>query len=169
MDDLKTFEGVLPDPLYQKQKEDVAKMRASLLSCNADPSLTKVALQNITVMRIYHQIARIIKYLSLMDKLEEKLYSSIEYTIDKMNPESQSTWMMLLNIQEKLQKNMIESHKLLQPFMELQDHSFAEFASNIEEAQNPVIASNGVVMNANSREKLRLSAQEVIRQLNKVG
>lgn len=104
-----------------------------------------------------------------MDKLEEKLYSSIEYTIDKMNPESQSTWMMLLNIQEKLQKNMIESHKLLQPFMELQDHSFAEFASNIEEAQNPVIASNGVIMNANSREKLRLSAQEVIRQLNKVG
>lgn len=164
MDDLKTFEGVLPDPLYEKQKEDVARMRSSLLSCSADPSLAKVAMQNVAVLRLYHQVARIIRYLDLMDKLEDKLYSSIEYTVDRMNPESQSTWMMLLNIQEKLQKNMIESQKLLAPVQDLIDAASTELFSVVE-SSTPAIPGT-LTLDASTREKLRLSAQTVIRQLN---
>lgn len=164
MDDLKTFEGVLPDPLYEKQKEDVARMRSSLLSCSADPSLAKVAMQNVAILRLYHQVARIIRYLDLMDKLEDKLYSSIEYTVDKMNPESQSTWMMLLNIQEKLQRNMIESQKLLAPVQDLIDAANTELFSVVE-SSTPAIPGT-LTLDASTREKLRLSAQTVIRQLN---
>lgn len=164
MDDLKTFEGVLPDPLYEKQKEDVARMRSSLLSCSADPSLAKVAMQNVAVLRLYHQVARIIRYLDLMDKLEDKLYSSIEYTVDKMNAESQSTWMMLLSIQEKLQKNMIESQKLLAPVQDLIDAANTELFS-VMESSTPAVPET-LTLDANTREKLRLSAQTVIRQLN---
>lgn len=164
MDDLKTFEGVLPDPLYEKQKEDVARMRSSLLSCSADPSLAKVAMQNVAVLRLYHQVARIIRYLDLMDKLEDKLYSSIEYTVDKMNPESQSTWMMLLSIQEKLQKNMIESQKLLAPVQDLIDAANTELFSVVE-SSTPAVPGT-LTLDASTREKLRLSAQTVIRQLN---
>lgn len=164
MDDLKTFEGVLPDPLYEKQREDVARMRSSLLSCSADPSLAKVAMQNVAVMRLYHQVARIIRYLDLMDKLEDKLYSSIEYTVDKMNPESQSTWMMLLNIQEKLQKNMIESQKLLAPVQDLIDAANTELFSVVE-SSTPAVPGT-LTLDVSTREKLRLSAQTVIRQLN---
>lgn len=164
MDDLKTFEGVLPDPLYEKQKEGVARMRSSLLSCSADPSLAKVAMQNVAVLRLYHQVARIIRYLDLMDKLEDKLYSSIEYTVDKMNPESQSTWMMLLSIQEKLQKNMIESQKLLAPVQDLIDAANTELFSVVE-SSTPAVPGT-LTLDASTREKLRLSAQTVIRQLN---
>lgn len=164
MDDLKTFEGVLPDPLYEKQKEDVARMRSSLLSCSADPSLAKVAMQNVAVLRLYHQVARIIRYLDLMDKLEDKLYSSIEYTVDKMNPESQSTWMMLLSIQEKLQRNMIESQKLLAPVQDLIDAANTELFSVVE-SSTPAVPGT-LTLDASTREKLRLSAQTVIRQLN---
>ena len=164
MDDLKTFEGVLPDPLYEKQKEDVARMRSSLLSCSADPSLAKVAMQNVAILRLYHQVARIIRYLDLMDRLEDKLYSSIEYTVDKMNAESQSTWMMLLNIQEKLQKNMIESQKLLAPVQDLIDAANAELFSVVE-SSTPAVPGT-LTLDASTREKLRLSAQTVIRQLN---
>lgn len=110
MDDIKTVDdGQLLDPLLQKQKSDVAKMRTALLSCSADPNNASVALQNITVLRIYHQVARIIRYLDMMDKLELKLYSSIEARMDRMRDEDMTTLMTLLNLQTQLQKNMIDS------------------------------------------------------------
>lgn len=161
MDNLKTVEGVR-DPLYAKQVEDVAKMRTSLLSCNDDAALTKTALQNIAVLRVYHQIARIIKYTELMDKLEDKLYESIDSALDRMDIENTNTIAMLLDIQGRLQKTMIESHKLLQPFLELQDQSFLEFTTSQEVSPNP----NTLSLNANAREKIRISAQAVLQELN---
>lgn len=161
MDNLKTVEGVR-DPLYAKQIEDVAKMRTSLLSCNDDATLTKTALQNIAVLRVYHQIARIIKYTELMDKLEDKLYESIDSALDRMDIENTNTIAMLLDIQGRLQKTMIESHKLLQPFLELQDQSFLEFTTSQEVSPNP----NTLSLNANAREKIRISAQAVLQELN---
>lgn len=161
MDNLKTVEGVR-DPLYAKQIEDVAKMRTSLLSCNDDAALTKTALQNIAVLRVYHQIARIIKYTELMDKLEDKLYESIDSALDRMDIENTNTIAMLLDIQGRLQKTMIESHKLLQPFLELQDQSFLEFTTSQEVSPNP----NTLSLNANAREKIRISAQAVLQELN---
>lgn len=162
MSNIKTVDGFtsILDPLYQKQKEGVAKMRTSLLACTEDPTMAKAAIQNISTLRVYHQIARIIRYLEMMDKLEDKLYSSIDATIDNANENSPSTWMMLLNIQERLQKTMIESHKLLQPYLDIQEFSIVELtAQSVDDNSRPMI------LNADSRDKIRSSAQAALEAL----
>lgn len=157
--DLETVEtSVLhKDPLLMKQKEDVAKMRASLLCCSDDPYSATAAIQNITVLRIYHQVSRIIKYLEMMDKLEDKLYESMEFAIDHMDPANTTTWMMLLSMQEKLQKSMIDSHKLLQPYLDVQELRIVDYIPTTTSTND---ASS--VIPRESRDKLRSSAQKVL-------
>lgn len=153
------------EPIRSMQKEGVSRMRASLLSCSVEnPASTKRAINQITVLRIYHQISRIVKYLDLMDKLEEKLYASLERTIDNAAEANPSTWMMLLNAQERLQKNMIESHKLLQPYLDLEEFSITDILPS--ESDN---VGTTLVLNQASRDKVRSSAQQVLIQLNQIG
>ena len=109
--------------LREKQKQDVAAMRTSLLASHMDPSLTTTSMKNIAVLRVYHQMNRIIQYTELMDKLEAKLYEALEYQIDNADTTRPTTWMQLLHVQEQLQKNMIESQKLLQPFLDLTEYT----------------------------------------------
>ena len=164
MSDFKTVEGSSikqMDPLLRKQKEDVSRMRTSLLACNISKESAKSALQTINITRAYHQLNRIIRYTELMDKLEEKLYLSIEYYVDNANPESTTTWMMLLNIQEKLQKNMIESMKLLQPYMDNMTQLTEELIVDVEDN-----TSKALPFNAETREHLRDSAKRVLMELN---
>ena len=159
--DLKTFEGTsdpLLDPIYAKQKQDVAKMRTSLLACDLDPKLATTSLKSIAVLRVYHQVSRIIQYTELMDKLEAKLYQAIDHQIDNMDIDRPTTWMTLLNIQERLQKNMIESQKLLQPFMDLTEFTCVENDNNAP--------TTTISLDANKREKLRTSARAVLQELN---
>lgn len=148
------------DLLFDKQKQDVADMRASLLSFSqdTDPLSAKYAMQRITVMRVYHQISRIIKYTEMMDKIEEKLYESIDKALDSMNTDSPSTWITLLNIQEKLQKSMIESHKLLQPYLD------PELFSSVTIIQAPETEPDyqKMLIDQDSREKIRTGAQSVL-------
>jgi len=127
-------------------------------------SITSRAINNITALRIYHQIARIIKYLDLMDKIEDKLYESIERNIDNMNPDSIDTMEVLLDIQTKLQKSMIESHKLLQPYMDLQDMSIVDLvavSTADEESSNSEIS----LLPPESRDRIRSSAQSLLSEL----
>lgn len=164
MDHLNTFEeSKVTDPLYAKQREDVAKMRASLLACNVDPSLARTAVNNIAVLRVYHQITRIIRYTELMDKLEDKLYESIDNTIDRLNPESQSTWMMLMNIQERLQKTMIESQKMLAPLKDLveMDLTLDTESSYAQNTQS--------ILDASARDNIRTKANAILVELNAAG
>ena len=150
------------DSLYEKQKEDVATMRASLLSCDLySPRSAKAALQNITVMRVYHQISRIIRYTELMDKLEDKLYESIEQSLDSMDASNPSTWLTLLGIQEKLQKAMIESHKLIQPYLNIEELNLVPVT--IDNQDEDSVAST--MFDTDSREKIRNSAQLVLSSL----
>lgn len=149
------------DSLYEKQREDVAAMRASLLSCSrTDPLSVQSALKNITVMRVFHQITRIIRYTEMMDKIEDKLYTAIDKSLENMNENSPSTWVQLLGIQEKLQKSMIESNKLLQPYL---DPSLYETVITIE-TQNASEEDNlqKLLIDQESREKIRTSAQSVL-------
>lgn len=171
MDDSKTVrsdtleEINVIDPLYGKQQKDVANMRASLLACNEnDPQSTRIALHNITVMRVYHQLSRIIRYTDMMDKLEDKLYESIDKSLDEMDTDNPSTWLTLLGIQEKLQKCMIESHKLLEPYLSIED--FAEMQT-IEVPQQQSFGA--MIMEQESRDKLRESAQAVLAALEQDG
>ena len=154
------------DPLYKAQKEGVARMRTSLLSCLNDDSgaITSRAINNITVLRIYHQIARIIKYLDLMDKLEDKLYESIEHNIDNMKPDDISTMEILLDVQTKLQKSMIESHKLLQPYMDLQDMSIVDLMA-VQADASETASGEMSLLPSESRDRIRNSAQSVLEAL----
>lgn len=164
MSDFKTVEGSSikkMDPLLRQQKEDVSRMRTSLLACNISKESARSALQTINVTRAYHQLNRIIRYTELMDKLEEKLYSSIEYYVDNASPESTATWMMLLNIQEKLQKNMIDSMKLLQPYMDNMQQLTEELTIDVEDNKQKALP-----FNAETREHLRDSAKRVLMELN---
>lgn len=164
MDHLNTFEeSKVTDPLYAKQREDVAKMRASLLACNVDPSLARTAVNNIAVLRVYHQITRIIRYTELMDKLEDKLYESIDNTIDRLNPESQSTWMMLMNIQERLQKTMIESQKMLAPLKDLVEMDLTL------DTESSYAQSTKSILDASARDNIRTKANAILVELNAAG
>lgn len=163
MNNLKTVEDSVTstDPLYLKQKEDVAKMRTSLLACDLDPSLTTTSMKTIAVLRVYHQMSRIIKYTEMMDKIENKLYEAIDNTLDSMDTSRASSWMTLLKIQEQLQHNMIESQKILQPFLDLTEFMKENAAPKVDNSPTQTIS-----LDANKREKLRSCARQVLSELN---
>ena len=153
-----TSEAEILDPLYMKQQQDVAAMRASLLAFNSgDPTSARSAIQKITAMRFYHQLSRIIRYTDMMDKIEAKLYESIDSSLERMNSNSPSTWMQLLSIQERLQKCMIESQKLLEPYLNLETLSFVDVPQVSNED-----SFGALLMEQESRDRLRSSAQAVL-------
>ena len=153
-----TSEAEILDPLYMKQQQDVAEMRAALLAFNSgDPGSARLAIQKITAMRFYHQLSRIIRYTDMMDRIEAKLYESIDRSLDRMNSDSPSTWMSLLQIQERLQKCMIESQKLLQPYLDIESLSFVEVPQAAED-----VSFGAMLMEQESRDRLRSSAQAVL-------
>lgn len=154
--------GLETNPLYKKQKEDVAKMRTSLLACTEDNGVSvRHAIESITAMRIYHQLTRIIRYLEVMDKLEDKLYESIDFTVRNVSASDPTTWMALLNIQERLQKTMIDSHKLLQPYLDIKDFNAVDLVASAEDARG----TPKLVMDSEIRDRLRVSAQAVLTEL----
>lgn len=164
METIKTLdvENTVIDPVYQKQKETVAKMRASLLASADDNTIsTRSVIQNITSLRVYHQLARIVKYLDMMDKLEDRIYQSIDYVLDSSLPSDTGSLTSLISIQAQLQKTMIESHKMLQPYLDLQEFTVVDLASDsTEDVESPIIASPDV------RDRLRTNAKNIMKQLN---
>lgn len=165
MDEIKTFDtsenGFESDPLYRKQHEGVSKMRSSLLACsNANMDMV-TAIQNVTVMRIYHQLVRLIKYTELMDKLEQKLYASIEYTLDANSEYDPAVWSMLLKLQSQLQTNMIESQKLIDPYLNIIKNS-EKYVSIVSEAKEV----DQDILDSTKRENLRLAANAVLADLD---
>lgn len=146
--------------LYTSQCNDVEAMRSSLLSIDRrDSNSARKAMQNITILRVYHQMSRIIRYTNLIDKLEDKMYQSIESQIDALSPDDEDSWRILLNLQTKLQENMIQSHKLLEPYLNFDSLNTIEIQSSDESGENYT------VLNQDSREKLRTSAQQVLEAL----
>lgn len=148
------------DELAIKQIDQTQYMRNSLLSIDySDPQSSKKAMHNITILRIYHQMTRIIRYIDLMNKLEDKMYQSIESQIDALSPDDEDSWRILLNLQTKLQENMIQSHKLLEPYLNFDSLNTIEIQSSDESGDSYT------VLNQDSREKLRTSAQQVLEAL----
>lgn len=158
MDETKTVSSGID--LYMKQIEDVADMRSSLLSFNRnDPNSARKAIQNITVLRVYHQMSRIIRYTSMMDKLEDKMYQAVDAALDDIDVADPMAWRTLVTMQQRLQENMIQSHKLLEPYLNFESLSFVDI--HAEEVTDTTYS----VLSQDSREKLRNSAQEVLRAL----
>lgn len=155
-DETKTVSSGLD--LYVNQCSDVSKMKASLLSCNKnDPDSARKAIQFITAQRVYHQISRIIRYTELIDRIEDKMYESIGIDLDQMDTADPQTWRTLLQLQSKLQEAMIESHKLLEPYLKLETLTTIEVPKN-----DPNDTFTAMILDQQSREKLRTSAQEVL-------
>lgn len=166
MGDLKTFETSIisnsEDALISKQREDVAKMRTSLLVCSTNSKLASRSLKNITVLQIFHQISRIIRYTEICDKLEAKLYSNIDSIVDNSDDQSIMTLNLLLNMQERLQKLMIESNKMLAPFLDMTAYiDSVNFDSDESDEVHTTIN-----LDSTKREKLRNSAKQVLLELN---
>ena len=161
----KTVEGTVErmDPLIAKQREDVARMRTSLLACDANPQLATTALKNVTVLQVYHQISRIIRYTELCDKLEAKLYETMDNMIDKLDTDSNLTLSMLFNTQERLQKLMIESNKMLAPFLDMTAYIESVRVDDSSEESGP---KTTIALDTTRREKLRNSAKQVLLELN---
>ena len=155
MDDFKTVEGeiVSDDPLLRKQKEGVAAMRTSLLACKDNPAK---AVRELTSMRVYHQLTRVVRYIELMDKLEEKLYAAIEASALKANDADPTTWIMLIHIQEQLQDNMIKSHKLLEPYLTDGPMTLSDTLAIEVEPDQPQLLDRA------SRDKVRSAAQKLL-------
>ena len=163
MDEAKTVSSGMVD-IYARQCEDVASMRTSLLAFDrTDPLAAKKAIQNITVLRVYHQISRIIRYTEVMDKLEDKMYNSIDHTLDEMDEYDENTWVRLVQLQERLQRSMIASHELLQHYLDFETLSVVDVHQNVA----PEASFGSVVADQSSREKIRDSALQVIAELTK--
>ena len=158
MNDLKTVEGstiITTDPLSAKQREGVAKMRASLLACS-EPELVPATIKQITTQRVIHQVARIIRYIDMMDKIEDALYASIDRTLENIDgtpgPMAMAT---LLTLQERLQTNMINSHKILEPYLTIVDQ-----VDMMPEEIEP-----DEIYDRHTRDKVRSAAQLLLAEL----
>jgi len=152
------------NPLVTKQRENVARMRTALLASTDDNTVTmRQAIQNITAMRIYHQLTRIIQYTELMTELEDKLYDSISDTVRTAPTTDPTTWIALLNIQERLQKNLIESHKLLQPYLNVSEFNIVDLVD--APVSDETEESTGLIISSQSRDNIRIRAQAILSQI----
>ena len=107
-------------------------------------------------MRVYHQLTRVVRYIELMDKLEEKLYAAIEASALKANDADPTTWIMLIHIQEQLQDNMIKSHKLLEPYLTDGPMTLSDTLAIEVEPDQPQLLDRA------SRDKVRSAAQKLL-------
>lgn len=158
----------LLNPIDAKLKEDVEKMKTSLLACTDENGITaKGGMQLMIAARVQHQMKRIIKYLELMDKLEAKLYAAVEQQIDALDPTRVYTISLLMDYQERLQKSMIESHKLLQPYLSIE--SFSSLDLTLTAASSTTPTSSGIIdiLPPESRDRLRTKAQAIVMELQK--
>jgi hypothetical protein len=155
--------SLLVDPLTAKQKAHTDEMRSALLSCNfGDITSTKATMQYITLRRVIHQIERIIKYTEMMDRLEDKLYASIDANLAQMDEFDPTTMTLLAKMQETLQENMIASQKLLQPYLEMDISAYMPAQS--EDTQNSFMAN---IIPQASRTTIRNGAQALLTELKK--
>lgn len=170
-DMLKTVEGGEPeentnlslsDPLLKEQKNLVDQMRSTLLSFDHnDLNSAKRAMQNITVLRIYHQVARIIKFIEMMDLLEDKIYESMIANMGEMDSYDPMTLVTLLKAQEQLQTTMVQSQQLLKPYLDMHIDEIAP-APELEPT------SFGVsIISQESRNNIRTGAQALLTELRK--
>lgn len=152
------------DPLDSMQRESVERMKQALISAQLDePSTAAAAIRQVTILRAYHQVTRIVKYLDLMDQLESKLYETIEFELadsDDFEEDNFKVLTKLLAVQEKLQKSMIESNKLLQPFLDTEQYggAFDIIEANEVKPQESLIP-------VENRNEIRDSAGQILKEL----
>lgn len=170
-DELKTFEEsdntsidtpeTFVDPLLKEQKQQAAQMRDALLTCKKnDITSAKIALQNIAILQVYHQVSRIIRYTEMMDRIEDKLYDSIDMNLAQMDEADPNTMILLLKVQSQLQESMVLSQKLLEPYMNI---DLASIAPPVE--INEETSFGAAIIPKESRNAIRNGAQALLTEL----
>ena len=157
------IEDDLVNPLLREQTEQAAQMRDALLTCRKnDVTSAKVALQNIAVLQVYHQVARIIRYTEMMDRLEDKLYASIDANLSQMDDFDPNTMILLTKIQCDLQKSMVLSQEMLKPYMDIDLESLAP-----PRDVNADTSFGAAIIPKESRNAIRNGAQALLTELTK--
>ena len=153
----------LVDPLLVEQQAQATQMRAALLTCrSSDITSAKVALQNIAVLQIYHQVGRIIRFTEKMDLLEDKLYDCIDMSVSGMDSADPATLMMLLKVQGDLYKTMVLSQELLKPYMDIDLAAIAP-PRDVTDANS----FGAAILPKESRTIIRNGAQALLTELHK--
>ena len=142
------------DSLAVQQQSDVSAMRSALLNCDrGDAASVSFALQTIFSMRVFHHLSRLIKYTEHMDKIEQKMYESMDRFLDNLEETDTSAWLALITAQEQLQRIMMNSQKLLEPYSNV----------SLYVPEQPVEDSFGNgILDQTERKKLRESAQLIL-------
>lgn len=150
--------------LYSAQAKDVEQMRDCLLTFDRkDPNAIRKAIQNVTLLRVYHQLERIVRFTDMMDQIEERIYQSIQAKLDNSDPDDESLWLTLIPIQERLQKTMVESHKLLEPYLSMEQLTALEIEAPQED---PTKSFTTMILDQESREKVRTGVQSLLQVIN---
>ena len=162
IDDLVTSNPIEPDSLYIKQQRDVSQMRNVLLSCDSkNIHSVRTTIQNILVMQLTRNMSRIVKYSEVMDRLEDKLYASVDYTISSVDETDPDTLGKLLQMQKFLVTNMNESQKLLEPYLNGKYNLDPIFTEVVDDAVNTESLGSELI-DKDARERIRNSAQAVL-------
>jgi hypothetical protein len=162
IDDIVTSNPIEPDSLYMKQQRDVSQMRNVLLSCDSkNIHSVKTTIQNILVMQLTRNMSRIVKYSEVMDRLEDKLYASVDYTISSVDETDPDTLGKLLQMQKFLVTNMNESQKLLEPYLNGKYNLDPIFTEVVDDAVNTESLGSELI-DKDARERIRNSAQAVL-------
>ena len=142
------------EALTAQQQSDVSAMRSALLNCDrGNAASVSFALQTIFSMRVFHQLSKLIRYTEQMDKIEKKMYESMDRFMDNLDETDTSAWLVLINAQDQLQKIMMNSQKLLEPYSNV----------SLYVPEQPVEDSFGNgLLDQNERKKLRDSAQLIL-------
>lgn len=162
-DEAKTVSSTTSLDLLSEQARDVANMRASLLSFDKrDPAAARKAIQNVTLLRVYHQLERIVRYTEVIDKIEDRIYQSIDMKLMNADPDDEDLWFTLIPMQERLQRMMIESHKLLEPYLSMEQLT----ALDVPKEEDPANSFTSMLLEQESREKVRTGVQQLMSIIN---
>ena len=161
----KTVSGRTGLDLFNEQVHDVDSMRRNLLSFDkSDPNAARKAIQNVTLLRVYHQLERIVRYTEMMDRLEDRIYQSIDAKLLNSDPDDADLYLQLIPIQDRLQKMMIESHKLLEPYLAMEQLA----ALNVPKDEDPANSLTSMLLEQESREKVRTGVQQLMAIINTI-
>lgn len=149
--------------LFVQQTNDVQSMRDQLMTFNRrDPAAARKALQNVTLLRVYHQLERIVRYTDMMDRIEDSIYQSIDMKLQNADPYDEDLCYKLIPLAERLEKMMIDSHKLLEPYLNFEQLNALE----VEPEQDPANSFTSMLLEQESREKVRTGVQQLMEIIN---
>ena len=93
-----------------------------------------------------------------MDKIEAKMYRELDAQLADESWVGMDALGALISIQERLQKVMVDSQKLLDPYMDIQQFMIVDVETQAEEDNS----FGAKILDQTSRQNIRESAQQIL-------